>query len=125
MKRFNTWYASSKIIDAIGILGDTIYEREILRLALGRYMKIYSKKNTNHKVNIPLSFSDVSGVMGRKKYFDSIASLKQRSVIEYTSKKGRKGYQEVSMITRKVVDIIKAKKFTTDGLLTSDSIEWI
>lgn len=122
MYRFKTWYASTKMLGAIGTLGSNIYEREILRVLLIRYSSIYSKDIYHHKVNVHLKPSDFSSVMGRKKYFDSLKNLKTNEVIEYSSVKGRKGYQIVSLITSKTIGQIKAKRFSVAELLAENEV---
>jgi|GEM_PF-3372282 hypothetical protein len=124
MKRFHTWYSPNNIIKTIGTLGADIYEREILRVIFISYMKQYSKANKLHKICIELSYADFEGVMGRKKYFESIKALKEREVILYDSTKGRKGHQQVYIITPKIVEEIKAKKFSLKELLEGDEI-WL
>lgn len=122
MYRYKTWYASTKMLDAIGALGSNIYEREILRVLLLRYSKVYSKDIFHHKVDVHVKPSDFSSVMGRKKYFDSLKNLKVNNVIDYSSVKGRKGYQVVSLITSKTVGQIKAKRFAVAELLAENEV---
>jgi len=124
MYQFRTWYAPDKMLLTIGDHGQTIYERELLRVIFLRYIKAYAKNTKEHKINILLSYKDFKPIMGRKMYFDTIRTLKEKDVIEYVSVRGSRGGQQVGIITNKIVCAIKAKRFDTNELLESDTIHF-
>lgn len=121
---YQTWYSASKKLEAVAILGEDLYEREIIRFIFCRYARLYGKDYYQHKILVPLSFKDFKNCMSRKRYFTAMERLSQRSVIKYTAVKGPKGYHEVSIITEPIIKAIVAQKCRNWDLLNEDEIFW-
>ncbi|MBL7889708.1 MAG: hypothetical protein JNL24_09150 [Bacteroidia bacterium] len=118
------WYAPSNLLIAIGELGNNIYERELLRVIFMKYEELYAKNNKFHKITVRVHYTEFSVCMKRQKFAETIKALREKGIIKYTASKGRKGGHHIDIITEKIVEKIKAKKYNITDITEVDSFEW-
>ncbi|MBN8695169.1 MAG: hypothetical protein J0L87_01455 [Bacteroidetes bacterium] len=111
------WYSSHQMPKAIGQHGNNLYEREVLRLLFQKYIPACYRKNSLPHVIVELKFSEFKNLMGRNSYMNALKSLKERGIIQYTAKMGKPGGHNVSIITRPIVESIRAKHTCVEELV--------
>lgn len=123
---FKVWFSSYKMLKAIGALGATVFEREILRTILTKYSKVYYRDTTNHRVEISLTSNEVATVMSKATYFRTLSALEKRGIIIQVAKKGRKASRTISVMTEPLVVAISSDKFKDPlSILESTKIKWL
>ncbi len=125
MRVDGTWFTSNNMMKAIGELGETVYEREVLRIIFISYFtKFFTAENKRETHTLCwIKYEVEKSGMSRGSYHKALADLQARGIIRYKGRQGSKGGHDVSIITEPIVKLIKHKFKASDILNDTTPIE--
>lgn len=113
----SSWFSSNRMLGTVRLLGENLYEREVLRMIFEKYIAAFYKNRWLPHTLVELKYSEFNSVMGRNSYLNALKALKQRGIIHCEAKKGKPGGHTINIITEPIVNSIISRGTCIEEIL--------